>query len=389
MELKERFIQVLELKYGAKDESTAHFGSSSFGQIARHLCISSSQFSKLISGTATEGMYIRSIENVERLIELERVKKEKAAIEERLQSLEAQQSKKQQTRSSFSRMGIAIIGVLAVTSILLAVQVFSQKEKASAQHIHPLADYFDLEFNSDKAFVSPYLKESEVQQYCPGSAYEGVWSLDEPYKLPLPDKKPGLYYYGKSADVRMKVSKNDTIHGKGHVLLAYEYLTNEIWLDTTRRPLSPYYFDKSSKSYTKAFHQLDFEANPNFQKVATIHSFFINKIEIQEDSIERKGEPGGRYATDLNKELIAKYHIDVQNILENVLSDLTITDCEPSLNLHCDPNTLQEGQSTIDFNCLYTIRAENLGLGGGYPYKKGFRLEKQIYANNLVCNCKN
>jgi len=46
----------------------------------------------------------------------------------------------------------------------------------------------------------------------------------------------GVYYIGKSADVRMKCSKSDTAStGKGNALVAYEYLINEIWVDT-RQP---------------------------------------------------------------------------------------------------------------------------------------------------------
>ena len=254
---------------------------------------------------------------------------------------------------------------------------------------HPLSDYFDFESDTKLAFSSPYLKESEVQDYCPGSAYEGNWSLNKQYKLPLPDNKPGLYYLGKSADVRMKVSRNDTLIGKGKVLLAYEYLINEIWVDSKRTPLSPKYFNNQTKQYTKEFESLIFEKTPQFKKVATIHSFFINTIEIHGDSITRKGEPCGRYATDVNKKLVRQYEIDLPHILENVLSDLTTTECSSIPNPFCDPNSLKEQLSVMSFDCLYTLRSENLGMGGGYPYQKGFRLEKQIYANNLTCHCEN
>ena len=47
-----------------------------------------------------------------------------------------------------------------------------------------------------------------------------------------------------------------------------------------------------------------------------------------------------------------------------------------------------EKQSVINFDCLYTIKTENLGIGGGYPYRKGYRLEKQNYSDNLTCGCK-
>jgi hypothetical protein len=82
-----------------------------------------------------------------------------------------------------------------------------------------------------------------------------------------------------------------------------------------------------------------------------------------------------------------KYQIDVKHILQNVLGNLTKTNCESTPNPFCSPNDLKEKESVIAFDCLYTIRTENLGIGGGYPYTKGFRLEKQSYSDNLTCNC--
>lgn len=66
---------------------------------------------------------------------------------------------------------------------------------------------------------------------------------------------------------------------------------------------------------------------------------------------------------------------------------MTTATCSATPNLFCDPNDLKEKESVIAFDCIYTIRAENLGIGGGYPYKKGYRLEKQAYADNLTCGC--
>ena len=170
-------------------------------------------------------------------------------------------------------------------------------------------------------------------------------------------------------------------------MLAYEYLINEIWVDERKVPLSPTYFDKQQMSFTQVFKGLDFERDPNFKKAATIHSFFINRFEIHKDSIVRKGEPCGRYASDVDEALVSAYAIDLKHILENVLSDLSQTNCFTIPNQFCDPNTLREGKSTMTFDCLYTIKTENLGFGGGYPYRKGYLLQKQNYSNNLTCTC--
>ncbi|MBK8042586.1 MAG: hypothetical protein IPK21_07930 [Haliscomenobacter sp.] len=75
-DLRQEFLDQLEHKYGKWDKTTSNFGSTPFGLIANDLSISASQFTKLLSGTATEGMYTRSIDNVKRLIRLENALKE-------------------------------------------------------------------------------------------------------------------------------------------------------------------------------------------------------------------------------------------------------------------------------------------------------------------------
>lgn len=386
---RDRFIQKLEEQYGPWEKATSRFGNATFGKIATDLCISASQFSKLIYGTATEGMYTRSIRNIERLI------LEKKIIAQRDEAL-LQQKRSQHMLRKRQKLYRWILVSFVLLSLALGTGVVyyflqgtaSWNAGGEAALAHPLAPYFDREFNA--AYDSPYLNESEVQDYCPCSAFEGRWSLSEPYKLPLPgNKRPGVYYLGKSADVRMKCSKSDTLNaGKGNVLVAYEYLINEIWVDIKQTPLSPTYFDKEHKVFTASFDSLSFENNPQFRKVATIHSFFIDKFEIYPDSITRKGEPCGRFATDIDQELVRTYEIDLKSALQDVLGDLNKTDCRSSPNPYCDPNDLREGESILSFDCQYTIKSENLGFGGAYPYHKGYRLEQQSYSDNLTCTCR-
>lgn len=386
--LREQFIDKLEEKYGMWDKTTSQFGPASFGAISKDLSISASQFSKLIYGTATEGMYQRSIENINRLIQRESIRKElNQTLEENKRLKEQMMSFR--TQSKHYQRKILFYPFVALCLGMGFVYFFynwsSKKNTKTEINEHPLSIYFDQEFNAN--FNSPYLDISEVQEFCPASAYEGVWSLSKSYKLPLPgSKKPGLYYFAKSADVRMKCARFDTLNiGQGNVLYGYEYLVNEIWLDTKTTPLSPKYFDKKNKTFTQEFEELVFEDNPQFKKVATIYSFFTDKFEIYPDSIVRKGEPCGRYASNIDQDLVAEYEIDIKYILEDIIADLTTTSCSATTNPFPNPNDLKEKESVITFNCVYTIGTENLGIGGGYPYQKGFRLEKQNYSDNLIC----
>lgn len=388
--MQEQFIGKLEAQYGAWDKTTSRFGPTAFGKIAGDLCISASQFSKLIYGTATEGMYTRTLKNIERLEQTVTLQNQVEQLRE-TQQIRQQKVKLLQNnqRSNLLKLIGLIIGAFILGALL--IYYWPQAEQTgfaqfSTINQHPLTPFFDQDFDAD--FDSPYLRASEVQDYCPCSAYEGRWSLSEEYKLPLPgNRKPGVYYLAKSADVRMKCAKSATGADKGRVMNGYEYLINEIWVDTRLTPLSPLYFDKEQKAYTPEFKQLQFSEGPQFKKVATIHSFFIDKFEIFPDSIVRTGEPCGRFATDVDEKLAAEYEIDIKHILENVLGDLNKTDCQSAPNPFCDPNDLREKESVITFDCVYTIQTENLGIGGGYPYQKGYRLEQQNYSDNLTCVC--
>lgn len=389
--MQKKFIKTLELKYGLWNRATSRFGSSSFGSVSKDLSISASQFSKLIYGTATEGMYERTIANINRLIlneslsmELEKAKHRIDEQRNTIADLDKVGMDSRRKRLLGLIFGLAF-GILASS---VYYNIWSKKSYIGDELLnHPLSEFFDQNFNAN--FNSPYLDVSEVQEYCPCSAFEGTWSLNKPYKLPLPaNRKPGIYYVGKSADVRMKCSRYELLEGKqGRILFGYEYLVNEIWVDTELTPLSPKYFDKKNLSYTAEFEELDFGKNENFRKVATIHSFFIDEFEIHNDSIVRKGEPYGRYASDIDERLANKYKIDVKYVLNNVLSNLTTTSCSSTINAYCDANELVEKESIIAFNCTYTIASENLGMGGGYPYQKGYRLEEQHYGDNLTCTC--
>lgn len=389
--LKDRFTAKLETHYGEWDKMASRFGSATFGEISHELSISPSQFSKLIYGTATEGMYQRSIENINRLIEKEAIRQELKAAQmanEQLREQLAQATARpngQPQKAVITTVSAAVLLTLA-TVWLIGSLTGKKQNRQPDDNAHPLSAYFDRSFNAK--FHSPYLEINEVQAYCPGSAYEGTWSLAKPYKLPLPGlKKPGLYYLAKSADVRVRCSRYDTLEpGKGRVLHAYEYLVNEIWLDTENTPLSPRFFDMEQKEFTPEFESLDFGSSGQFQKVATIHSFFIDRFAIYPDSIVRQGEPCGRYATEINEQLVEAQGIDLKFILQQVLGGLTVTACSASANPFPDPNLLEEGRSILAFDCLYTIEAENLGIGGGYPYTKSYRLESQNYSDNLICH---
>ena len=397
--LQEKFIDKLIERYGEWEKITSKFGKNSFGEIADELCISNSQFSKLITGTATEGMYTRSIKNLDQLIRHENKIQELNTINLENEQL-IEQLKNTASKPSgglkhllFYGSGALVMSIIMVVAALTFLDrnnnnsnLFDPEIQKSEFAKHPLSLYFDGDFESD--YVSPYLNELEVQSYCPCSAYEGEWALESEYIIPLPSRKPGLYYVAKSADVRMKCQRAAKGDEKGKILFAFENIHNELWVDKQQRPLSPRYFNAETKTYTKDFHQLDFENNPDFVKVADIYSCFFNEFTITTDTIYRKGEPCGRFAEVVNQDIANEFEIDLQQFLENVIGSMTATKCSPAFNPYCDPNDLKENESTLFFDCFFSIQTENLGLGGGYPYRKTYKFIKQNYSDNLLCECK-
>lgn len=376
----DQFIATLEEKYGTWSQATARFGNATYGEIAKALNISPSQFSKLLYGTATEGMYQRTIENVKRLIRQDSIRKERdLALDD------FRRAKSGQTRN------LVITSVLMFLIGAIAVYIYDHRPMPDSEEIgmanHPLKHYFDRGY--DAAFDSPFLRETEVREYCPCSGFEGKWTMETPFKLPLPgSRRPGLYYLARSSDLRLRCSNiAEPYVEKGKAMLGYEFFVSEIWLDTEQKPLIPEYFNIEKKSFTPAFESLTFEEEPRFIKLAELHAFNVNNFEIHPDSIVRRAELTGRFAADIDHANAQKYNIDIRHIVRNVLGNLTTTDCASIPNPYCDPNDLIEGKSEMAFDCIYTIKTENLGLGGGYPYVKTFRLKKQHYSDHLDCSC--
>jgi len=245
--------------------------------------------------------------------------------------------------------------------------------------------FFNPDFDSPS--LSPYMPIDKVQEYCPCSGYEGDWELTKPYVIPIPFKKPGMYYVAKFSDVKLKCVSAETGLLQGKKMYGFEILKHELWMDSEPEALMPKYFNAEKKQYTKEFYNLAFESDKRFEKVAEFTSLFYNTFEINKDKIRRKGEPAGRYANYVNQKAVAKYKIDLNEILNHAVGDMIKVSCDDTPNPNCNPNSLKEGESTLEFTCNFTIDTENLGYGGTYPYVKKLKLVNQHYSYNLLCGC--
>jgi len=365
-EKKNQFIGALEILYGDYVYDSALFGSSNYSQISTDLCYSNSHFTKLISGGATDGMYDRAINNVQKLIKLKRLEEEAA---------------KGQTVANkwvWQLISAAVFLILLIVSYF----VFKPTNENAAKSKHPLNMYFD--FNDAHYYKSPYLSEEQVHEYCPCSAFEGRWDLDAEYIIPIPYKIPGLYYVGKRADIRLKCRKTST-EKKGLELIGFENIENEIWFDKSMKALAIENAGADINLFEERMRNLNFDSNNDFVKIASVYSCFYDEIQIKNDSIYRTGEPCGRYANADNEEILDEFNLDLNHIIEYVIGKMIFAECAPVRNMFANPNQLKSGESVISFPCKCSVMTENLGLGGAYPYTKSIKLIQQNYQSNLIC----
>ncbi len=374
IEKKQAFIKALEELYGAYRYESALFGTHNYTSIASNLCYSQSHFTKLISGGASEAMYDRALDNIKRL-------KKMAELEDQ-QALVSDAPSKLLSGKLWKYISLVLLFALAC---LLFKPFFSKEDQASSlvnSTDHPLDIYFN--FNEADFYKSPYLSDEEVHEYCPCSAFEGRWELHEEYIIPIPYKIPGLYYVGKMADIRFKCRKNNS-DPKGHEIIGFENIENEIWFDTSKTPIDLISKEKGEQHISDFLSTLDFSTDDNFVKIADVYSCFYDEIKVMNDSIYRLGEPCGRYANASNENILREFNLDLNHIIEYIIGNMKFAQCAPISNPYSDPNDLKNGESLLSFPCKCYSKNENLGLGGSYPYRKTIQLTEQNYQSNLYC----
>jgi len=380
LSLREKFLETLSQIFGERDLITSRFGSTSLGQIAERLSLSSSLFTKLLSGTATEGMYIRAIKNLERIKTENNLRNELEAVAKQMET-----QNKTSPKKYFLSGLILSSAVLGLLYFLQLNYIDKEIEQKAFDSKNLFTTFFDPDFSIPH--VLPYVNNLQVQNFCPCSAFEGTWQLSKPYAIPTPYKKPGLFYVAKESELKLKCSRVEDQELSGKVMHGFEVLKHELWKDSQNESLVPKYFDPKTKNFTKEYYNLNFAEDGRFIKVAEFTSLFYNKVTIDNGNIIRKGEPSGRYASYINKEAAREHEIDVNEVLNHIVGTMTKTKCGEIKNPFCNPNTLVEGESELNFQCDFSIITENLGIGGTYPYNKTYKFIKQHYSDNLLCSC--
>ncbi|SMD35954.1 hypothetical protein SAMN04488029_2627 [Reichenbachiella faecimaris] len=274
------FISKLKKLFGKYDSEIHRFEKSSNSDISRELGYSDAQFSRLINKTATEGEYQRAIQNLDRILTIQNLESE----------LKTGVKKTDWVRNKvwiFIATALLVLILLALMGIINISSIEESLEKI------PKRDEM-LRWTFETSFVSPYVKLDDLPEDCnyPCYKYQGKWKLKENYKIPFFIEKNGFHYLAKEASMYAKCTESESRNG--NTLEGYEYQMHEIWYDKRELPIDSFIHENGSTEIKDFYQGLDFSKNPNFVKLATVHTFFRNEFVIDSAVVIRSGKVIGR-----------------------------------------------------------------------------------------------
>ena len=276
----EEFVSKLETIYGKFNPDNNKFESTSNSKIARDLCYSDSQFSRLINNTASEGEFKRSLRNVTRLLNEKRM--------EQGTSISVENS------SGLKKYGIIyILGSIII--VLLAYLAFNFYTANNDFHESAKASRFQmLEWSFENQYIKPYVKLKELPADCnyPCYKYQGKWKLKNEYRLPFFRERNGFHYVAK--DAVMYARCMDETSSDGSLFEGYEYQLHEIWYDKRELPIDSFLVESNKTKIREEYNSMNLEEDENFIKIALVHTFFRNTFSIDSTLINRQGKVIGR-----------------------------------------------------------------------------------------------
>lgn len=352
-QLHKNFISELEKRYGKFESTSNKFELTSNSIIARDLLYSDSQFSRLIHNTASEGELRRAIENIERLLELDNLKKTdlKNTINSKITSV-------------FNKkiFWVLLMGVLAITIFLF----YNLKKHDIVEEEMKTKDEFRyemLKWTFENKYIQPYIKLKELPDDCyyPCYKYQGKWELKDQYKIPFYRERNGFHYVAKEAIMyaRCMNEKGDS----GESFEGYEYQKHELWYDKREYPIDSFLTKGSDTKIRKSYNLSHFEDDENFIKIANMFTFFRTEFTIKDSLIYRTGKALGRdieFVSDeiLESELNYKVSIvglkdEIKAISINLIKDYSKPiSCNPSFAPNADFNLIKKDDE-MSFNCHF------------------------------------
>ncbi|MDG3582898.1 hypothetical protein [Galbibacter pacificus] len=373
-ELHKTFISKLEIYYGPFSPENNRFQSTSNSKIARDLFYSDSQFSRLINNTASEGELQRALANVERLLKVNSL-----------------QQKIDKIQNSRSHPGMALwkkwafIGVTTGIIALMALFLLRSMQEGQQRTMPSTSRYEMLKWSFENNYIRPYITLKELPEDCyfPCYKYQGRWELDKEYKIPFFRERNGFHYVAKQAT--MYATCSDKTATSGELFEGYEYQKHEIWYDLREFPIDSFLVKGSKTAVRPAYNEAVLEEDPNFVKLAYVHTFFKTAFHLDSTSIQRTGKTIGRDIEFLpenavisqleSKELLNELKTEINAIARNRLEDFSKpVMCNPATAPKEDFNLIEEGD-ILSFDCQFSTGRFLVG------YTKNYVLEDQ-YINN-------
>lgn len=366
------FVSKLETIYGKFNSDKNKFESTSNSRIARDLCYSDSQFSRLINNTASEGEFKRALRNVNRLLNEKRLERDSADSN----------TLKKDSKKNWIFYLLGLIIILLLTYMALNYKSYNDNSKTTKE----VSRSQMLEWSFENQYIKPYVKLKELPADCnyPCYKYQGKWKLKNEYRIPFFRERNGFHYVAK--DAVMYARCMDESSSDGTLFEGYEYQLHEIWYDKREFPIDSFLVKGNNTRTREEYNNASLEEDENFVKIAFVHTFFRNEFSIDSTLINRKGKAIGRDIEFLpNKELVERLgsenlvnelKSEINSIAKNRLEDFSKPiSCEPTKVPNTDFNYIEKGDELI-FRCQFTTGRFLV------DYEKTFVLDDQ-YINNI------
>ncbi len=353
--LHKSFISKLIKRYGTFNNVRNKFESTSNSIIARDLFYSDSQFSRLINNSASEGEFKRALGNIERLLDLDQLKKKTP-------------SNVNNAKNNIVLNRKFLFLAVGILFSLIIISFFYFKRYDSTKIGEVLSDdsrYEMLKWGFENKFIQPYVKLKELPDDCyyPCYKYQGKWKLKQEYKIPFYRERNGFHYVAKEAIMYARCM--DERDDKGEFFEGYEYQKHELWYDKREFPIDSFLTNGSNTQIRDLYNNSNLEEDSNFVKIAYVHTFFRTEFQIDSSLIYRTGKAIGRDIEFVSDEILDSQLNDrvsliglkdeIKAISVNRLEDYSKPiSCNPTIAPNINFNLIEEGDE-MSFNCHFSI----------------------------------
>lgn len=224
--------------------------------------------------------------------------------------------------------------------------------------------YEMLRWGFENNYVKPYVRLKELPEDCyyPCYKYQGKWRLKEEYKIPFFRERNGFHYVAK--EVVMYARCMDERDDQGESFEGYEYQKHEIWYDKREVPIDSFLTKGNNPKLRTFYMNSNFENDPNYVKIAYVHTFFKTEFNIDGEQIQRSGKAIGRdiefvpqeilEKEALSTELLNELKSETNSIAKNLLDDFSKPiNCNPTMAPDLDFNQIKEGD-VLSFDCQFS-----------------------------------